>query len=117
MKHRLFAVALVFVSFGALAEDDDAKPLEPGQWPTTVEAVVADILAGMPEADKKYLFELPRDQLITLHHGWGTGIRNHYGLWRGNDALIRSACGKPCHPDTASTVIIEKVWDTLQKRN
>jgi hypothetical protein len=44
------------------------------------------------------------------------GIRNHYGLWHGNSRLIEAVCGGPCHPDDASIIIIEKVWDALQQQ-
>lgn len=96
----------------ALAQEDGA--LGPDTWPTTLEAVVADIVSALGEEDKKYLREIERDDLIQFHHGWGTGIRNHFGLWRDNHALIESACGRPCHPDTASMIIIEKVWESVR---
>lgn len=47
------------------------------------------------------------------------GIRNAFGLWGGNVALMQSgaqARGYPfIHPDDASVVIIEAVWERLQK--
>jgi hypothetical protein len=43
-------------------------------------------------------------------------IRNRYGLWRGNDKLILSACGQPCHPDDASMKIIEAIWEEFRSR-
>lgn len=89
--------------------------LEADSWPTTVEAVVRDILSRMPAEDKETVRNTKKAELIRFHHGWGTGIRNHYGLWRGNSALIESACGAPCHPDDASMVIIEAVWKELQE--
>lgn len=74
-----------------------------------------DILVRMPDQDKQRVRATKRQDLIMFHHGWGTGIRNYYGLWRGNEKLIASACGKPCHPDDASMIIIEDVWNELQK--
>lgn len=68
----------------------------------------------------------PKDELILFHHGWGTGIRNAFGLWKGNAALMRSCAeargGRTgagtgaafLHPDSASMVIIEAVWLRLQ---
>ena len=39
-------------------------------------------------------------------------IRQHFGLWKGNTALIEScACG---NPDDAAMVIIEMTWNTLR---
>jgi hypothetical protein len=107
------AVVLLAGCLAAAAQEDE--PLGPDKWPTTVEAAVTDIIAGLSAEDKEAVRESKRDDLIMFHHGWGTGIRNHYGLWRGNDRLIESACGKPCHPDDASMIIIERVWEALQK--
>jgi len=95
------------------AEENDV--LDPETWPVTVENTVNDILSSMSEESKKVVKGTPKDDLIKFHHGWGMCIRNYYGLWRGNEKLIKSACGKPCHPDDASMIMIEAVWDHLQK--
>jgi hypothetical protein len=105
------ALSLSCVHIGAA---DDA-PLPPDKWPTTLAEAVADITGGMSEENKRLLRATKKEDLIQFHHGWGTGIRNGFGLWRGNDKLIKSACGKPCHPDDASMVIIEAVWAAVQK--
>jgi hypothetical protein len=109
----LASVALCLSCAHVWAADD--VPLPPDKWPVTLAEAVADITAGMSEQDKQLLRATKKEDLIQFHHGWGTGIRNGFGLWRGNDKLIRSACGKPCHPDDASMVIIEAVWTAVQK--
>jgi hypothetical protein len=88
--------------------------LGPDNWPTTVKATVTDLLSTLSEKDKETLRKTKADDLIMYHHGWGTAIRNHYGLWRGNDALIEDACGKGCHADDAAMVIIKAVWQAVQ---
>ena len=93
---------------------EDEAPLGPDRWPTTVSATVDDLLKSLSPESKKTIRETKKEDLIGFHHGWGTGIRNHYGLWRGNSALIEDACGEGCHPDDASMVIIESVWRALQ---
>ena len=93
----------------------DEEGLPPNIWPTSISETVTDILRRMPDQDKQRVWATKKDDLIKFHHGWATGIRNHYGLRRGNDKLIVSACGKPCHPDDASMLIIEAVWTALQK--
>jgi len=55
----------------------------------------------------------PEEQLIRFHHGWGTGIRNEFGLWKGNKELLADCHAE--HPDDASMVIIQAVWERLQK--
>ena len=94
---------------------EEIQMLGPENWSTTVVETVNDIIASMSEEDKETIRSTNKDNLIQFHHGWGTGIRNYYGLWRGNDQLREDACGKGCHPDDASMVIIEKVWESIRK--
>lgn len=85
-------------------------------WPRTLEQAVDEIVDGMSDEERNAVKSKPRDNLIEFHMGWGMGIRNGLGLWRGNDALVVSACGgERCHPDDASMKIIEAVWERLQR--
>ena len=93
----------------------EPKVLGPDKWPTTVKETVDDIILKMSDESKELIRTTKKEDLIRFHHGWGMGIRNYYGLWRGNTQLIWSACAKQCHPDHASMVIIEAVWRRLQK--
>ena len=106
------ALWLVFPAFPA-----EPEGLGPDKWPTTVQYSVKDILSRMSEKDKELVRNTKRGDLIMFHHGWGTGIRNYYGLWRGNQKLIESACGRSCHPDDASMVIIRAVWRELKSKS
>jgi hypothetical protein len=105
---------LLFVHVDA-ASQQHVVVLGAGQWPTTVKDEVDDLIARMSAEDKERVRTTKKEDLIQFHIGWGTGIRNDYGLWRGNDKLMLSACGHPCHPDDASMKIIEAVWQELQK--
>ena len=88
----------------------------PETWPVTLDEAIAHIVGGLPAESVKTLCGTKKRDLILYHHGWGTGIRNSFGLWGGNEALLVSACGgKRCHPDDASMRIIEGVWETLQR--
>jgi hypothetical protein len=110
---RLAIAVVITLCSTAWAAGDEV--LSPDKWPTSVAETVRHIVQRMPEKDKERVRGTKKEDLIKFHHGWGTGIRNYYGLWRGNDKLIISACGKPCHPDDASMVIIEAVWVALHK--
>ena len=77
---------------------------------TTITEVVADIIEKMSAADKATVANTPEADLIQFHHGWGTAIRKDYNLWR-NPALV-TATGEE-HPDAASNVIIQAVWQAL----
>lgn len=97
-------------------EDDEEEILNPSNWTTTMDATAKDIIKSLPTKDKEIVRNTKKENLIMFHHGWGTGIRNHYGLWRGNNQLLKDVCGKEeCDPDHASMLIIEKVWELLQK--
>jgi hypothetical protein len=109
----LAALTLALSSGNVVSSEDDLLP--PEKWPTTLSDAVKHITERLSEDDKRLLRETTKAGLIKFHHGWGTGIRNGFGLWRGNDKLIQSACGNPCHPDNASMVIMEAVWAALQK--
>ncbi len=113
--HIKWLLAVLFLCFLTAAFADEPEALGPDKWPETVEAVTKMIIADMPEKNRLIIKGTKWQDLIKYHHGWGTGIRNHYGLWRGNQKLLLAACGKPCHPDDASVIIIEAVWVELQK--
>lgn len=84
-------------------------------WPTTVQQAAQELVREMDEESKMHIRGTAKKDLIRFHHGWGTGIRNGFGLWRGNDKLIESCGkGKRVHPDDCSMRIIEAVWDLLQ---
>jgi hypothetical protein len=67
----------------------------------------------MEKSDKARLRDTKKEDLILFHHGWGTGIRNGFGLWGDNTNLMTDCRAQ--HPDDASMVIIEAVWQSLQK--
>ena len=108
--------ALLFLLLASSPAMAEKEPLGPDRWPTSVDAAVDDILSSLSAEHKQILLNTPKENLIRFHHGWGTGIRNYYGLWRGNNELLRDACdGELCHPDEASMVIIERVWEAVQE--
>jgi hypothetical protein len=91
--------------------------VERDTWPTTVDQAAKQIVSEMDEASKARVRATAGNQLIQYHHGWGTGIRNSLGLWRGNEALLASCGGgKRVHPDDCSMVIIGAVWALLQAK-
>ena len=85
------------------------KPL-----PRSVDRVVERIVKNIDPQFREKLLETKREDLVQFQE-WGTGIRESLCLGAGNNnQLIRSACkGELCHPETASTVIMEAVWERL----
>ena len=81
----------------------------------TCDGATAKLANELPPSEKARLAAMKKDDLILLHHGFGTGIRNEFGLWGGNFALIESCSGSPdTHPDDVSMIIIERLWARLQ---
>jgi hypothetical protein len=83
-------------------------------WPLSVDSASEEVVGWLSDEQKAELVSTPRDELYRYHFGLGTTIRNEFGLWGGNWALLESACETPCHPDDASMVIIERTWTRLR---
>ena len=82
--------------------------------PSTVQEAVDAALQRMCKADKTYVAKMGKDEFRpALHHSLGRAIRNEFGLWSGNEALLK-ACRRK-HPDDASAVIVTAIWKSLQK--
>ena len=98
---------------GAVGEER-AREIE-ATWPRSLDEAVERLVSVMSDEHKALVRDCERDRLIMFHHGWGTGIRNSFGLWRGNNDLLTSACGEPCLPDDASMEIIYATWERLHE--
>jgi hypothetical protein len=84
------------------------------EWPKTLDEAVKFCLLTMTAQEKSALKNTSEDNLIMFHFGWAMRIRNEFGMWAGNDELIRS-CGES-EPDGASMAIVRAVWDALRQR-
>jgi hypothetical protein len=86
-------------------------------WPTTCEQAATNILAKLDDAGKQRVRDSTYENLIQFHMGWGMGIRNNTGLWRGNVALTDSCAALDNdgdrHPDHISMIIIQQIWKKL----
>lgn len=111
----VLAMAIILASLPT--KQEEPVPDNPAAWPATVREAVQDFLSHAPFLTKARIRFTARDDLILFHHNLGMAIRNRYGLWRGNNPLILSACSSMCHPDDASMVIIEAIWLELNSGN
>ena len=102
----------------AAGETPAAPPkseVERDTWPTTVDEAARRIVDALDNESKARVRATRKDQLIQYYDGWGRGIRNSLGLWRGNEKLLESCGhGKRIDPEACSMVIIEAVWTLLQ---
>jgi hypothetical protein len=104
----------------AKAAPEDASFLTVDEWPRTCDEAVSWVVNHLDAESTEIVRNTPRDELIKFHHGWGTGIRNNFGLWRGNRELLESCLalepGTQYHPDSVSMIIIERTWDRLHSQ-
>ena len=106
-------------AYTCAAGETPAQPpkseVERDTWPATVDEAARRIVGELDEESKARVRATKKDRLIQYHQGWGTGIRNSLGLWRGNVKLLESCGqGKGVHPDDCSMIIMEAVWTLLQ---
>ncbi|MFC1577628.1 YpsA SLOG family protein [Thermodesulfobacteriota bacterium] len=98
-----------------LEHHEKGKPSTP---PKTVEEAVDRLINELSLKDRTTISHMDEGELINLHHSLGEYIRNEFGLWSGNDDLMSSCCAiakmDKVHEDTASTIIIEKLWERLR---
>jgi hypothetical protein len=85
----------------------------------TQDEIVAEVkgwFANEDEASRKQFLEMSEDQLYGYHHGLGTHIRNHFGLWEHpwEPELREGVDYSPNHPDAISMAIIERVHQELR---
>jgi len=87
------------------------------KWPRTVEEAVNRLIQEMSEEDRETLKNTPEKDLIMYHFSLGMWVRNEFGLWQGNEELLKSCATKEpfIHPDDASSIIIEELWKKLNK--
>ena len=115
----LFMLAALAAAQVTVAAEQPPKPgycphaLKP--LPRNVNRVVDRIVKNIEPEFREKLLTTRREDLVQYQE-WSVGIRDQLCLGAGNnDQLIRSACnGELCHPETASTAIMEAVWDRLE---
>jgi len=87
--------------------------------PRTVEQAVERITTDLSLKDKTTIANMAEAELSTLHLNLGEYIRNEFGLWSGNQALIKSCCriagSINVHQDEASSIIIRELWQQLRE--
>ena len=82
--------------------------------PNTVQGAVDELIKyNLTKDEKSTLKKIKKDDLTKLHNSLGRFIRNNFFMWEGNTKLIEDT-GKD-HPDDASFVIMEALWDTINK--
>lgn len=89
--------------------------------PQTVEEAVDKLLSKLSLRDKTMIANIPKDSLADLYHALENDIQKEVGLWLTSESLLESC--RSITGDTylneyrASLIIIQRLWDKLQKTN
>jgi Domain of unknown function (DUF6794) len=83
--------------------------------PDTIAEAVDRLLMVLSDEQKLVIAVMDEEDLIDLHFGLGTSIRNAFRLHDPESKLLAS-CGT-VHPDDASGVIIKELWNQLKHGN
>ncbi len=87
--------------------------------PTTVGEAADQVISRLDAESLSRLRGMEETDLMAMHFGLGTWIRNVFGLWSGNKALLEDCAsdGEPgCFdPDEASMVILREVWRRVRE--
>ncbi len=82
--------------------------------PSTLDEAIIQLKTMLSEEDLDRIKNGSEDDLALLHHGFGTGLRNSWGLWSGS-SLSRWFNRKGIdHPDDMSGIIILSLYRDLR---
>jgi len=81
--------------------------------PTTLDAAVAALVAGLDANDKEFIKKQPPE---AIHFNCGMVIRNAWGLWKPGAPLVRDIRARMgvSHGDDCSGVLLAGVWATVR---
>lgn len=104
MKYLLSHVLLVFYCGNIYAK---AEPI--------LQQYVAELRKETPYSSLEKISKFKKNELIKLHHGYGTWIRNKWLWGNRNQKLISYFQSKGFkHPDDMSMELIRALWEDLQ---
>ncbi|MEQ1638564.1 MAG: DUF6794 domain-containing protein [Methylococcales bacterium] len=90
--------------------------LEQFQLPNTVDEAAGQLILILDNGQKTSLLSMQEEDLVNLHFGLGTAIRNVYKLHQ-LDSKLMASFGGPIHPDDVSAMIIKLLWQKLQDKS
>jgi hypothetical protein len=111
MKFAVRLLATFLSSTVAMADEPKLPP--------NVLAEIRAIIAKLSDDDRMYIRDLPKDDLIMLHRGFGAGLRNSF---RQNEypSLLRycddNLGSEPRSSDAYSGIAIPLIWQELQAK-
>lgn len=83
--------------------------------PTTFKEALTEMKKSLFEkGDHDDFINMSRDELITLHSGWGRSLRNQWGLWQDSPLYQHMTSLGFQHPDDMSQALITECWLELR---
>jgi Circularly permutated YpsA SLOG family len=91
----------------------------PSKRPQTLDDAVSRLVAELPFKERTKIGNLANEDLLPLYPTFMPHIRDDFGLWDDNTALLAScrtvAKDPQLHQDEAGPLIVRKLWEKLQK--
>jgi hypothetical protein len=108
----LLLTVLASAQSGSNAPNKQAQPLP--KVPKTVDQAVLILKTKwLSTKDLDWILRNPQNEVVfRLYRPFGTGIRNEFGLWGGNQQL-RDSCGND-NPEGCSVVIFNRLWESVR---
>lgn len=89
-----------------------------GAYPQQVSEAVERLKSALPLKERTAMANMQFDELDHLHSGLGEYIKQNFGLYAGNDQLIKSCAEigglEQLIPDEACSVILRALWKDLK---
>jgi hypothetical protein len=86
--------------------------------PQTVQEAIARLISELPLKDKTTIANMGEDELTTLNSLLGRHILEEFGLWSGNEKLVKSCLAMADYAlqneGDALNVIIKELWQELK---
>lgn len=85
-----------------------------GQKPKTVDEAVQVLKTKWLQAnDRDWILRNTKDEVRSrLYMGFGTAVRNEFGLW-GDNQPLHDSCGTK-DPEGCSVVILDRLWESVR---
>ena len=96
----------------------DRQTISP-EYPKTVGEAVDRLISELKLKDRATISNMSAEGVAVLNQTLGKYIRDHFGLWKDNDALIEScrvlSKTDVFNADVASMVMLMELWEKLQE--
>lgn len=120
-RNICFVILFNLLTFGCVSKSNNSVSLDSGDLRGACNQALATTAVELDEESIKTLKSTKKEDLVQFHFSWGMGIRNGFLLWEKEFSIrvsfAKSVGLKDMHPDDASGVIMNGVWELLNEKN